>query len=90
MGFTKVGGKWISKDGDHDASTSAAVDLEQDELADMDVQHEDPPENYQMLDLVLVLEIRKMECQPCLLLKDTWSIGLIVLGRTKGIFMICV
>ena len=24
-----------------------------------------------MLDLVLVLEIRKMECQPCLLLKDT-------------------
>ena len=47
MGFTKVGGKWISKDGDHDASTSVAADLEQDEPADMDVQHEDPPENYQ-------------------------------------------
>jgi len=47
MGFTKVGGKWISKDGDHDASTSVVADLEQDEPADMDVQHEDPTENYQ-------------------------------------------
>ena len=47
MGFTKVGGKWISKDGDLGASSSGAADLEQDELADMDVQHEDPPEDYQ-------------------------------------------
>ena len=47
MGFTKVGGKWIRKDGDLGASSSVAADLEQDELADMDVQHEDPPENYQ-------------------------------------------
>ena len=46
MGFTKVGGKWISKDGDHGASSSAA-NLEQDEPADMDVQHEDPTEDFQ-------------------------------------------
>ena len=47
MGFTKVGGKWISKDGDLGASSSAAADLEQDEPVDIDVQHEDPPEDYQ-------------------------------------------
>ena len=45
--FTKVGGKWISKDGDHGASSSGAANLEQDEPADMDVQNEDPPEDYQ-------------------------------------------
>ena len=47
MGFTKVGGKWISKDGDLGASSSGVADLEQDEPTDMDVQHEDPPEDYQ-------------------------------------------
>jgi len=47
MGFTKVGGKWISKDGDLGASSSGVADLEQDEPADMDVQHEDPPKDYQ-------------------------------------------
>jgi len=47
MGFTKVGGKWISKDGDLGASSSGAADLEQDEPANMDVQHEDSPEDYQ-------------------------------------------
>jgi len=47
MGFTKVGGKWISKDGDLGASSSGAADLEQDKPADMNVQHEDPPEDYQ-------------------------------------------
>jgi len=47
MGFTKVGGKWISKDGDHGASSSGAANLEQDEPADMDVQHENPPEAIQ-------------------------------------------
>jgi len=47
MGFTKVGGKWISKDGDLGASSSGAADLKQDEPADMDVQHEDLPEDYQ-------------------------------------------
>ena len=46
MGFTKVGGKSISKDGDLGASSSGAADLEQDEPADMDVQHEDPHEDY--------------------------------------------
>jgi len=47
MGFTKVGGKWISKDCDLGASSSGVADLEQGESADMDVQHEDPPEVYQ-------------------------------------------
>jgi len=43
-----------------------------------------------MLDLVLVLEIRKIECKPCLLLRDSWLIDLIALRRTKGISMIYV
>ena len=47
MGFTKVGGKWIRQDGDHGASSSGVANLEQDELADMDVQNEDQPEDYQ-------------------------------------------
>ena len=47
MGFTKVGGKWISKDGDHGASSSGVAHLEQDEPADMDVQHEDPAGDFQ-------------------------------------------
>ena len=41
------GGKWISKDGDLGASSSGAADLEQDKPANMDAQHEDPPEDYQ-------------------------------------------
>jgi len=45
MGFTKVGGKWISKDGDLRASSSAVADLEEGEHADdMDFQHEDQTE----------------------------------------------
>jgi len=44
---TKQGGKGISKDGDHGASSSGAANLEQDEPADMDVQNEDRPEDYQ-------------------------------------------
>jgi len=47
MGFTKVGGKWISKDGDFGASSSAAADHEQDEPAHMDFQHEDLPQAHQ-------------------------------------------
>ncbi|XP_068466324.1 uncharacterized protein [Phaseolus vulgaris] len=48
MGFTKVGGKWINKDGDFGASSSVAADHEQDEhAADMDFQHEDLPEVHQ-------------------------------------------
>ena len=47
MGFTKIGGKWLSKDGDHGASSSGAAHLEQDEPANMDVQHEDPDEDFQ-------------------------------------------
>ena len=48
MGFTKVGGKWISKDGDFGASSSAAADHEQDEpAANMDFQHEDLPKAHQ-------------------------------------------
>jgi len=48
MGFTKVGGKWISKDGDFGASSSGAAEHEQDETAaDIDFQHEDLPEAHQ-------------------------------------------
>jgi len=47
MGFTKVGGKWISKDGDFAASSSVVADHEQDEPADMDFQNEDLPEAHQ-------------------------------------------
>jgi len=48
MGFTKIGGKWVSKDGDHGASLSAAADLDEEEhAADMDFQHEDQPETNQ-------------------------------------------
>ena len=37
MGFTKIGGKGINKDGDHDASSSVAADLEEGEhAADME------------------------------------------------------
>ena len=48
MGFTKIGGKWISKDSDHGASSSVAADLEEEEhAADMNFQHEDHPESNQ-------------------------------------------
>jgi len=48
MGFTKIGGKWISKDGDHGASSSVVVDLNEEEhVANMDFQHEDQPETNQ-------------------------------------------
>ena len=43
MRFTKINGKWVSKDGDLGASLSAAVaDFdEEDHAADMDFHHED-------------------------------------------------
>ena len=46
MGFTKINGKWVSKDGDHGASSSVAVaDFdEEDQAADMDFHHEEQPE----------------------------------------------
>ena len=48
MGFTKIDGKWISKDGDLGASSSVIVDHEEDEhAANMDFQHEDQPEAHQ-------------------------------------------
>jgi len=45
MGFTKINGKWVSKDGDHGGSSSAAAanfDIE-DQVADMDIHHEEQP-----------------------------------------------
>jgi len=43
-----VGGKWISKDGDHGASSSVVADLEEGEhAADMDFQHIDQPKTHQ-------------------------------------------
>ena len=48
MGFTKIGGKWISKDGDLGASSSVVADLEEGEhAADIDFQYEDQPETHQ-------------------------------------------
>ena len=49
MGFTKISGKWVSKDGDHGASSSAAAaDFgEEDQAADMDFHHEEQPETNQ-------------------------------------------
>jgi len=46
MGFTKIGGKWVSKDGDHGASSSVAVAEfdEKDQAADMDFHQEEQPE----------------------------------------------
>ena len=45
MGFTKINGKWVSKDGDHGGSSSAAaVDFdEEDQVVDMDIHNEDHP-----------------------------------------------
>jgi len=49
MRFTKINGKWVSKDGDLGASLSAAVaDFdEEDHAADMDFHHEEQPETNQ-------------------------------------------
>ena len=45
MRFTKIGGKWVSKDGDHGASSSAAANLDEEKhAADMDFHHEEQPE----------------------------------------------
>ena len=42
MWFTKINGKWVSKDGDHDASSSVATtDFDEDHAADMDIHHEE-------------------------------------------------
>jgi len=48
MGFTKINGKCVSKDGDHGASSSAAADLDEEEhVAGMDFHHEEQPETNQ-------------------------------------------
>jgi len=45
MGFTKINGKWVSKDGDHGGSSSVApADFdEEDQDVDMNVQNEEQP-----------------------------------------------
>jgi len=45
MGFTKINGKWVSKEGDHGTSSSvAAADFdEEDQVADMDFHREEQP-----------------------------------------------
>jgi len=45
MGFTKISGRWVNKDGDHGGSASAATaDFdEEDQAADMDIHNEDHP-----------------------------------------------
>jgi len=72
MGFTKINGKWVSKDGDHGGSSSvAAVDLMKKIklliwIFTIKI----------ILQLTLKLEqvqdIKLMRCLLCLLLKDTW------------------
>jgi len=43
MGFTKISGRWVSKDGDHGGSSSVAtVDFdEEDQAANMDIHNEE-------------------------------------------------
>jgi len=45
MGFTKINGRWVSKDGDHCGSSSvAAADFdEEDQAADMNIHNEEQP-----------------------------------------------
>jgi len=45
MGFTKISERWVSKDGDHGGSSSAAAaDFdEEDQAADMDIHNEEHP-----------------------------------------------
>ena len=45
MGFTKINGRWVRKDGDHGGSSSVAtVDFdEEDQVADMDIHNEEQP-----------------------------------------------
>jgi len=43
MGFTKINGRWVSKDGDHGGSSSAAAGNfdEENQTADMDIHNEE-------------------------------------------------
>jgi len=45
MGFTKISGRWVSKDGDHGGlSNVAAADFDEEEqAADMDIHNEKQP-----------------------------------------------
>ena len=45
MGFTKINGRWVSKEGDHGGSSSvAAADFdEEDQAVDMDFHNEEQP-----------------------------------------------
>ena len=44
MGFTKINGKWVSKDGDHGGSSSVApADFDEDQDANMNVQNDEQP-----------------------------------------------
>jgi len=45
IGFTKINRRWVSKDGDHGGSSSAAAaDFdEEDQIVDMDIQNEEQP-----------------------------------------------
>ena len=45
MGFTKINGRWVSKNGDHGGTSSVvATDFdEEDQVADMDIHNEEQP-----------------------------------------------
>jgi len=87
MGFTKIGGKWITLV-PHQVLLLILkkVNMLLIWIFNMKINLK----QIKMLDPVLVLEIRKMECKPCFLLRDSWSVGLMALRRTKGISMIYV
>ena len=72
MRFTKINGKWVSKDGDHGGSSSAATaDFdEEDQAADMIFTMKNNLQPILVLEPVQV--IKEMRCLLCLLLKDTW------------------
>jgi len=72
MGFTKINGKWMSKDGDHGGSSSVAVaDFdEEDQAADMDIHHEEQPATN--FGVGTSAGDQGDEMPSCHLLKDTW------------------
>jgi len=72
----------------HSSSAVAAEFDEEDQAADLDFHQEEQPKTN--LGAGTSAGIKEMKCHPCLLLKDTWSIGLMDLPRIKEILMICV
>ena len=90
MGFTKINGKWVSKDGDHGGSSSSApADFdEEDQDADMNVQNEEQPATD--FDARTSAEHQGDVTPSSFHLRDTWWINLMDLWKIKEISMIFV